>query len=349
MTTPRDPNLDGPRPPALRAQLVRSSFYAATAAIVAWAAFVVPLPFIEQVPGTPQAIEPLVTIDGTETTELNGDTSLLTILLRQQATAPAIRAWLSPDRELLSVERVYPSGVDRDDYLAGERERFSRQFDIAAAVGAAAAGTEVELVTEAVIVDVLPGSPADGLLAAGDVVLAVGGEPIVAAEELQAITRAASPGDALVMEIRHQGELRTVVAELAPIPGEDGVRLGVQVETAVDEVRLPFEVSLAEGTRIGGPSAGMMVGLTVYDLLSDEDLLAGRHVMGTGTLDADGRVGNVGGVPQKIRAAIAAEADIVLVPERQLDQALEVAPASLTVVGVETLDDAIEALRTVDA
>jgi Lon-like protease len=332
----------------LAAQLARSSFYAGTAAIVAWAAFVVPLPVVEQVPGTPQSIEPLITIEGTPTTELQGNTSLLTILLRQQATAPAITAWLDPDRELLSVEQVYPSGIDRDDYLAGQRNRFSRQFDIAAAVGARAAGVEVELVTEAVVVDVLPGSPADGLLAPGDAVLEANGEPIVAAEELQAVTRAAGPGDELVMSVRHAGEIRRVVAVLEEL-GEDGARLGVAVETAVDDARLPFDVTLAEGTRIGGPSAGMMVALTVYDLLADEDLLAGRTVMGTGTLDADGRVGNVGGVPQKVRAAAAAGADLVLVPERQLGEAEQVAPPGLEIVGVGTLDDAIDALRTVPA
>lgn len=335
--------------PSLGVQMARSSFYAASAAIVAWAAFVVPLPFIEQVPGNPQSIEPLVTIEGTDTTPLQGEASLLTILLRQQPPAPALGALLDPSRELLSIERVYPSGIDRDEYLAGERERFSRQFDVAAAVGAQAAGVEVDLVTEAVIVDVLPGSPADGLLAPGDAVLEANGEPLVAAEELQAITRAAQPGDELVMQVRHAGGLREVIAVLEPFPGEDGARLGVAVETAVDEARLPFEVSLAEGTRIGGPSAGMMVGLTVYDLLSEEDLLAGRTVMGTGTLDADGRVGTVGGVPQKVRAAVAAEADVVLVPERQLEDARRAAPASLTVVGVSTLEEAIDALRTVPA
>jgi Lon-like protease len=332
----------------LAAQLARSSFYAGTAAIVAWAAFVVPLPFVEQVPGTPQSIEPLITIDGTATTDLQGDASLLTILLRQQATAPAISAWLDPNRELLSVEQVYPTGIDRDDYLAGQRERFSRQFDIAAAVGARAAGVEVELVTEAVIVDVLPGSPADGLLTPGDAVLEANGEPIVAAEELQAITRASAAGDELVMLVRHAGATREVVAILEDL-GEEGARLGVAVETAVDEARLPFEVTLAEGTRIGGPSAGMMVALTVYDLLADEDLLAGRTVMGTGTLDADGRVGNVGGVPQKVRAAITAGADIVLVPERQLAEAENLATPDLTIIGVGTLDDALDALRTVPA
>lgn len=335
----------GARDARLSARLRRSSFYAASAAILAWASLVVPLPFIEQVPGTPTAIPPLVEIEGVETTEVDGLTSLLTIFLRQQPTLPALGALLDGDRELLRVDGVYPAGVDRQEYLTAERERFGRQFEVAAAVGARAAGIEIELVTEAVVVTVMFGSPADGVLAPGDAVVAVDDEPIASGEELQAITRASEVGDRITLTVRSDDDLRDVDVTLEGI-GEDGqARLGVAVQTAVDELRLPFEVRLAEGTRIGGPSAGMMVGITVYDLLADEDLIAGRNVMGTGTLAADGTVGPVGGVPQKMLSAADAGADIVLVPSLQLEEAQAAAPDGLVVVGVEDLDEALSVLR----
>jgi Lon-like protease len=341
-TDAREPDA---REARLGARLWRSSFYAGSAAILAWASLVVPLPFIEQVPGSPTAIPPLVEIEGVETTELVGQTSLLTILLRQQPTLPALGALLDGDRDLLRVDGVYPAGIDRQEYLTAERERFGRQFEVAAAVGAQAAGIEIELVTEAVVVTVLFGSPADGVLVPGDAVVAVDDTPISSGEELQAITRARDPGDRITLTVRHEGELRDVEVTLEEV-GEDGqARLGVAVETAVDELRLPFDVRLAEGTRIGGPSAGMMVGITVYDLLAEEDLLAGRNVMGTGTLAGDGTVGPVGGVPQKMLAAAEAGADIVLVPSLQLEEALAAAPEGLVVVGIADLDEALAVLR----
>jgi Lon-like protease len=67
--------------------------------------------------------------------------------------------------------------------------------------------------------------------------------------------------------------------------------------------------------------------------------------MGTGSLDADGQVGPVGGVPEKMRAAAAQGADLVLVPAVLLEDALAAAPDDLEVVGVETFEDALEALR----
>jgi Lon-like protease len=323
----------------------RTAFYAASAGLLLWASFAVPLPFVEYLPGTPASIEPLLELDGVETTPLEGETALLTVLLRQQPPIPALQAWLDDDRRLISAERVFPSGTDRDEYFRAERERFSRQFELAAAVGAEAAGLETELVTEVVVLDVLPGSPSDGLLQAGDVVLAVDGEPVAAAEELQARARSGQLGDVLGLTVRRDGDEVGVPVELGEIEGSDFPAMGIAVQTAVDRVQLPFDLQLADGTRIGGPSAGMMVAVTTYDLLSDEDLLAGRTVVGTGTIDADGRVGPVGGVAEKMIAADAYGADLVLVPAWQLDEALSRAPEGLDVVGVSTLDEALQAIR----
>jgi Lon-like protease len=323
----------------------RAAFYSLSAALLGWAAMAVPLPFVEYLPGAPTSIEPLLEFEGVETTPLQGETSLLTVLVRQQPSVPALLAWLDDDRRLLDVERVFPPGTDRDAYFEAERERFGRQFELAAAVGAEAAGVETELVTEAVVLEVLPDAPAAGRLAPGDVVLEVDGDPIVAAEDLQARTRASQVGDTLELTIRRAGQRLDVAVELGRIAGSEFPALGIHVQTAVDRVELPFAIRLANHTRIGGPSAGMMVAVTTYDLLSDEDLLAGRSVMGTGSIDADGRVGPVGGVAEKMVSAAANDADLVLVPTLQLDEALSRAPEGLEVVGVATIDEALEALR----
>lgn len=328
-----------------RPSLLRSAFYAASFAIILWAGAVVPLPFVETVPGNPSEIAPLIQIDGVEVDELDGTTALLTIQQRQQATIPALGALLSSDRSLRPAAEVFPQDIDRDRFRELQREQFGRQFEIAAAVGAQAAGVEAELITQVVVVDVLDGSPADGLIAPGDIIVAADGQPLQGAEELQALTATSTPGNELTLTIIHGGQQREVTARLAAVPDGDGARLGVSIETALDELRLPFDIGLEPGNRIGGPSAGMMVALTVYDLLADEDLLRGRTVVGTGTLSSGGVVGPVGGVPEKMEAAEQFGADLVLVPESQLDIALDAAPDGLRVIGVGTLDEAIEVLR----
>jgi Lon-like protease len=349
-----------------RRRTIRASIYAATAALLLWAASVVPLPYTEFVPGAPTSIPPLIEVSGTDTTEIVGDTALLTVLLQQSTTRTALGALLNDERRLRPTSEVVPADVDRDDFLEQERLRFRRQFEVAAAVGAEAAGIDVTIGTVPLVIDVVDGGPSDGLLLAGDIIRRVDDDEIDGAEQLQQRVREQEAGDTVTVLVERRGEDTEVEVTLAPLDpppqasepdeggsdgdGSDGHEpdedpppgLGVLIETVADRLELPFELELAE-TRIGGPSAGLMIALTVYDLLAEEDLVAGRVIHGTGSIDAEGRVGPVGGVAEKMRSV--ADADVVLVPELLLEEALASAPEEADVVGVATFDDALQALR----
>ncbi len=324
---------------------LRTVLATASAAVVAAAAVSVPMPFVEYRPGDATAIAPLVTVTGTVTTPLSGETALLTVRLVRQPAVQLLVAWADPDRDLLPAGQVFPAGVDRQVHLARERERFSRQFDVAAAVGAAAAGVPVEVLTEVVVIEVVAGAPADGLLAPGDVVTALDGRVVTSGADLAERIRALTPGTTVTLTVEHEGTVRDQRVTVAAVDDTGEARLGVIVQTAVDDLVLPIDVALSPEVRIGGPSAGLMVGLTVYDLLAEEDLLAGRRVAGTGTLDVDGTVGPVGGVPQKVAAAIAAGYEVLLVPTASAAEAGAAADGRIEIIGVATLEEALTALR----
>ena len=333
------------------ADLLGSGLTSASIAIVAVAALTVPMPFVEYRPGGATPIEPLVTIDGADTTALDGETALLTVRLTRPSSVQLVAARLDPDRQLLPTARIYPQGVDRQVHLARERERFDRQFDVAAAVGAAAAGIPLEIVTAVVILEVDPNGPAAGLLAPGDVVLSIDGDPVTSGAALAERVRSSPAGVPLTLRIVHGDVERDQPITPQPPAGaaggftSDPPRIGVIVQTAVDDLVLPIDITLTPDVRIGGPSAGLMVGLTVYDLLAEEDLLRGRRVAGTGTLDVDGVVGGVGGVPEKTLAAIEAGYDVLLVPAADTAATQRLASGRITVIGVTTLDEAIDRLR----
>jgi PDZ domain-containing protein len=334
--------MSGPSP---RGGWLRSSLGAASLALVVTAALTVPMPYIEYLPGGATPIAPLVAIDGAQSTALDGETALLTVRLTRQPLAQLLLVALDDERTVIPTARVYPSGVDRQVHLERERERFNRQFDVAAAVGAQAAGFPFEVVTEVVVIEVLVGGPSDGRLAPGDIVLAVDGEPLTSGAALAARIESAEPGDQVVVRVRHMGAERDETITLRALEDGGPARLGVLVQTAIDALVLPIDIVLTPGLRIGGPSAGLMVGLTVFDLLAQENLLAGRRVAGTGTLDIDGRVGEVGGVREKTIGAIDAGYDVLLVPASSAAEARRVADGRIVVHGVASLDEALAALR----
>ncbi len=96
---------------------------------------------------------------------------------------------------------------------------------------------------------------------------------------------------------------------------------------------------------IGGPSAGLPFAVAIYSLLTADDLLAGRVIAGTGTLDASGRVGQIGAVQEKIAAAVRDGASVFLLPTANCEDA-KVAHEGLQLVPVDNLGDALAALET---
>jgi len=110
--------------------------------------------------------------------------------------------------------------------------------------------------------------------------------------------------------------------------------------------RLPAGATVVIDSRgIGGPSAGLGFALEVIDLLTPGELTGNGRVAVTGTLDAQGRVGPVGGVAEKVKAARQAGASLLIVPRANYREALAHAPDTLPVVAVGSLDDALHALR----
>ena len=93
----------------------------------------------------------------------------------------------------------------------------------------------------------------------------------------------------------------------------------------------------------GGPSGGLIFTLGLIDLLTPTDILAGRKIAGTGTISADGSVGAIGGVTEKILGAKKAGASVMLIStENCLDLPAKV--EGITVVAVETIGGALDYL-----
>jgi PDZ domain-containing protein len=125
-----------------------------------------------------------------------------------------------------------------------------------------------------------------------------------------------------------------------------GLRLaGYPVDTDGTKVKLPFPVEINHQKTDGGPSAGLMFTLGVYDKLTSHDLTGGRKIAGTGTINLDGKVGSVGGIPQKVVAAERAGAQYFLSPSGNYQVALTYAKR-MQVVKVNTAQEAIDFLNS---
>ena len=315
-----------------------------SAGLVLWAALVVPMPFFELRPGSVHTVEDMLQLSAA-TGEVRGDLDLLTIRQTTPNILEAMWVGVHPDRELSPAGERAPAGIDQEVYREIQADAFQTSFLTAVAIAARQAGYEVELATSAVVAQVLADGPSDGLLRAGDVITAIDGVAVDSGTDLVAELQASDEPRDVVLEVRGgNGDPRAVTVGMRQLSTTDRPVLGIVVETIAQPPALPFDASL-DDTDILGPSAGMMLALTATDLLLEEDLTDGRTIAGTGTIDLDGRVGPVGGVEQKARAAVAAGVDLLLVPVGQLPEARAAVEAGIDVVGVATFQDALDAVR----
>ncbi len=209
-------------------------------------------------------------------------------------------------------------------------------------VGAAEAG--------AVIFGTFAGTPAASTLQVGEVITAVDGTPVTTAESLSLALGHSHSGNTVTLSVRPGGTGPArpvrVTLQATRVDLGDGhygtFDLGIESEDQVD-YSYPFPVSI-NVTNIGGPSAGLAMTLGVMDALTDGSITGGHTVAATGTIDAYGNVGDVGGVPQKTVAVERAGATIFLVPPQEYKNALSKDKPGLKIYAVSTLGQALAVL-----
>lgn len=314
-------------------------FLAAGAAVGAWS---VELPFYAFSPGpVGDAIDVVVSDETVAIYEPDGELFFLTVSLQEVNLYEAVAAAVDPAVDLVRREAIRPPDESDEEFKERNLDSMDRSIDTAVAVALDRAGVEMTVESDGVeVVDIVEGSGSEGVLEPGDIITAVDGEPVQLAGDIGVVIGELEPGAVVELDVVRDGEPMTVDVELTA--SEDGTRplIGIIAQTA--NPRYPIAI---ESANIGGPSAGMMYTLAIMDLLIDGDLTKGHVVAGTGTISSDGRVGPIGGIRQKVVAAEAAGADLMLVPQDNYEAALTAERESMELIPVATIDDALAALE----
>jgi len=297
------------------------------------------LPYYALGPGPADEVVPLIHVEG-RTTYDSGRLVMTTISYQQVTAATAFLAWLDPDRRVVSKDLLYPPG----ETVAEERQRSLSQMDTSkinatSVVLARLTGYPGDHDRDGVLIEMVGAEcPAEGKLFAGDLVESIDDAPIHEVADAKAAIEAVKPGDPITFHVNAGGEDHDVTVARGRCPGVDGPVVGISM---VND--FPFDVTIESGD-VGGPSAGMMYGLGLYDLLTPGDLTDGRTVAGTGTMDLGGTVGPIGGITDKIVAARHAGAQLFLCPRENYEEAKTADAGDMRIVPVSSFDEALEAL-----
>lgn len=319
-------------------------------------AFLIPVPYVTLKPGPIFNTlgefndEPIISFEGeVETYPTSGSLDFTTVsVTRADAEVPlagAVMAFFDRENAVVPRSLIYPDGQSQGESTAESALQLSSSKDNSKAAALRAAGYDVS--ERPAVASVVEGSPSEGELESGDVIVAVDGQEVQEPTEVVELVGDRAPGDDVeITVLRDDEELSVTIASEAAPEDENVARIGIGIGPTYD---FPIAIDNNVGDEIGGPSAGSMFALAIYDMLTPGELTDGERIAGTGSITGDGQVGAIGGVRQKMAGAAADQTSVFLVPDGNCAEAAEGDDYGMTLVRVETLDDAIDSLEALSA
>jgi PDZ domain-containing protein len=326
-----------------------------------------PLPYFIYKPGTAENVHPMVHVDGDQDKEA-GVFMLTTVRVLDANIVNYLYALVAPFQQITTKKTVFRAGESEQEY--SERQSFVMKDSQSNAIQAAyrEAGIGFHNENEGIIVlQVLENMPASKVLQAGDYIRQVDDLLVTKLDDLLSYIRSKKPGETVNITYERKKVTRTKPIRLGVLPPDANNPNGVErpglgvVPAEVHSVKAddPSRQVTIKAGDIGGPSAGLMFTLEIFNQLTSGDLTKGYRIAGTGTIDTNGRVGVIGGIQHKIVAANREKADIFFAPKdlvpskgapiRNTTDALEQAEkinSRMKVVSVGTLEDALNYLQS---
>ncbi|MEV6809497.1 PDZ domain-containing protein [Streptomyces sp. NPDC051132] len=332
------------------------------------AGVLIPVPYAEMSPGpTVNTLgehdgEPVLQVSGHKTYPADGHLNMTTVRVTsadyRMNLVEAVYGWLAHDSRIVPHDTLYPDGKTEQQSTQENAEEFSQSQESAKV--AALKELDIPVKSWVIVSTVVKDSPAEGRLHAGDVIKAVDGTAVKQPSDVARLVTRHKPGQDVVFTVvpakeqaaaqkAHKTATRTRDIAITTAASDDGgpKRAIVGISAGTDHT-YPFtiDIKLAD---VGGPSAGLMFALGIYDKLTPGSLTGGRFVAGTGTIDDNGTVGPIGGVEMKTVGARSRGARYFLTPADNCRAAAKDTPDGLTLVRVKTMDDALHALEDIRA
>ena len=180
----------------------------------------------------------------------------------------------------------------------------------------------------------------------GDEIISIDGNVINNYDDIGNVVANKNIGDKVNILINRDDKEKECYAIIKDYDGEK--KIGISMLKLYD-YDIERDIDLKFSNREGGSSGGFMLSLAIYNRLIEKDITKGLKIVGTGTIDSLGNVGEIGGVKYKLKGAVKNKADIFFVPEANYLEAMNEKDEhgyKIDIVKDYTLKDAINYLES---
>lgn len=299
------------------------------------------LPYVIYRPGGTIDLSDRIVMD--EKYEQKGKLSMAYVTMMKGNIPFVLLSFLLPNWDLEKSSTITLENESVDDTIRRDRLFLEEGLDNATISAYEAAGKEIKMkATHQVIIYIADEAKTN--LKVGDIILKVNNQEFATLNELQDYINSLDTLETVNFQVLRDDKEITCTANIYEI--EHVKKVGISIINDYEYEKNP-NLEIKTKSSESGSSGGLMTALSIYNALTEEDITKGKNIVGTGTIDIDGNVGEIGGVKYKLLGAEKADADIFLCPEENYKEAMEVKKKNdlqLDIIAVSSLKEAIEVL-----
>ncbi len=300
------------------------------------------LPFVVYRPGGTIDLRDRIKI--TDMYEAEGTLSMSYVSMMKGKIPFLLLSFVFPDWDILPSSSITLENESVDDTILRDRLYLETGLDNATISAYRLAGKEITIhKINHVVTYITEEAKTD--LKLGDVILRINGNEFETLEDLQNFIQTLQKGEEVTLTVLREDKEQICHATIYETESE--LKLGIAILNKYEYESNPkIEITTKESE--SGSSGGLMTALSIYNALIKEDITKGRNIVGTGTIDIDGNVGEIGGIKYKMLGAEKAGASIFLCPLENYEEAVRIKEENhlqLTILSASTLEEAIQKLQ----
>jgi PDZ domain-containing protein len=304
--------------------------------------FFTELPFVIYKPGGVIDLDSRIVMEDKYTS--SGSLSMSYVSMIKGNIPFVLLSYIIPNWDLTSVSEVTIDDESIDESIARDKIFLEEGLDNATIIAYKLADKEINITKINPVIAYIS-KDANTDLNVGDIILSVDDKDISSLSEIQEYINSLNENDKVTFKVMRDDKEVNCNAVIYKL--EDSLKVGVYIASKYEYETNP-SIEIKTKNSESGSSGGLMTALAIYNSLTEDDITKGRNIVGTGTIDIDGNVGEIGGVKYKLLGAEKNKADIFLCPKENYEEALKVKEEnnlSLELVSVSTLQEAIEYLE----
>jgi PDZ domain-containing protein len=308
-----------------------------------------PTPYIIYQPGSAEEVKPMIMVKEGDQAE-KGTFMMTTVSASYANIALLAIASFNPNAEV-DKKQSRLGDKSKEEYAAEQLFYMSDSQSSAVEAAYKEANVPYQIVPQYLFVFSTPKDASNSqFFQPGDKILEVDDKPISDNSELTSRLKSKKIGDIVSVKLKRADQILEEKVPLVSIKDSEtnstragfGILIGTMQKVTANASSKQVEF---KNLNVGGPSAGLIFTMEIYNQLTPGDLSKGYRVAGTGTISVDGKVGPIGGVEHKIVAADREKAQLFFVPKDNYQEAKAKADeieTNMKLIPVSTLDEALQ-------